>query len=110
MPYTPQGLPFAVGSHTSQKAAAAAAQRRGPKTARYLRLLSERGAQTDHEAAGALSLPLSSICSIRNSAVDCGLVVRGVAERPSPYGKACSTWQLTEAGEAAVRAMREAAA
>lgn len=109
MPFTQYGLPFAKGSHTSHKAAVAAAARRGPKTARYLRLLAERGARTDHEAAAALSLPLSSICSIRNNAVDCGLVVKGIAERPSPYGKACSTWELTEAGSRAVEAMKEAA-
>jgi hypothetical protein len=109
MPFTQDGLPFARGSHTSQKAAVAASARRGPKTARYLRLLAEKGARTDHEAAGALNLPLSSICSIRNSAVDCGLVARGAEERPSPYGKACSTWLLTAAGRSAVQKMREAA-
>lgn len=110
MAFTQDGLPFATGSSTSHKAAVSAAVNRKTKTARYLRLLATCGPQTDHEAAGALQLPLSSICSIRNNVVDCGLVVRGVDERSSPYGKACATWRLTEAGDRAVTAMREAAA
>lgn len=103
MGYTEQGLPFARDSHTSHKAAVSAAANRKTKTAKYLRLLSQKGPQTDHESAAALSLPLSSICSIWNNAVDCGLVVRGSEERPSPYGKQCSTWRLTDAGAVAAR-------
>lgn len=109
MPHTNLGLPFAAGSHTSHKAAVSAAVTRKTKTARYLRLLAEKGARTDHEAHQALGLPLSSICSIRNNVVDCGLVVRGVEERTSPYGRACATWRLTDAGARAVRALREIA-
>src|SRR5688572_17593250 len=101
MPYV-QGLPFATGSQTSYKAARDAARSRGAKTARYLSLLSVKGPLTDHEAAAALTLPLSSINSIRNNTVDCGLVERGTLERPSPYGKSCSTWALTTAGRRAV--------
>lgn len=100
-PFTQTGLPFAKGSHTSRKAAIAAAPNRKTKTARYLRLLAERGPLTDHEAHDALGGPLSGICSVRNGAVACGLVVRGVEERSSPWSRACATWRLTEAGELA---------
>jgi hypothetical protein len=100
MSYTEQGLPFATGSNTSYKAAVSASARRGVKTAAYLRLLAE-GGRTDHEAAAALGLPLSSVCSIRNGAVDCGLVVRGSEERLSPWGRSCAVWVLTSAGEVA---------
>lgn len=108
MGYTAQGLPFATGSHTSHKAAVSVAATRKTKTARYLRHLAQHGPQTDHEAATALGLPLSSINSIRNGAASCGLVGRGVAERPSVYGRACATWMLTAAGTSAVEKMRKA--
>lgn len=110
MPHTQDGLPFAPGSSTSHKAAVAAAVNRKTKTASYLRLLAERGPQTDHEAATALTVPLSSVCSIRNGAVTCGLVVRGVEERPSPWNRACATWRLTEAGEKVAEQLRTEAA
>lgn len=103
MPYTEQGLPFASGSRTSRKAAVAASATRQTKTARYLKHLAKAGPQTDWEASIALSLPLSSICSIRNGAIDDGYVERGTTERPSPYGKACSVWFLTVAGRLAVK-------
>lgn len=110
MPYTEMSLPFAKGSHTSRKAAVAASASRQTKTARYLRHLAKAGPQTDWEASIALGLPLSSICSIRNGAIQCGLVERGSTERPSPYGKACSVWYLTVAGRLAVKSMRTEAA
>lgn len=105
MPYIEQGLPFAARSHTSRKAAVAAAASRQTKTQRYLRHLAKAGPQTDWEASIALGLPLSSICSIRNGAIHCDLVERGSTERPSPFGKACSVWYLTVAGRLAVKAM-----
>lgn len=104
MPYTDQGLPFAAGSHESYQAAVDAAATRQTKTAAYLQLLARRGPQTDHEAASALRLPLSSICSIRNGAVKCGLVEKGSTTAPSQYGKACRKWYLSAAGARAGRA------
>jgi DNA-binding MarR family transcriptional regulator len=107
--HTQLGIPFARGSHASYKAAVSVSLTRKTKTVRYLRHLSIHGPQTDHEAAAALALPLSSVCSIRNNVVDAGLVERGTVERDSPYGRACSTWYLTPAGRLAVSAMTEAA-
>lgn len=104
MPHTQEGLPFARGSHTSHKAAVSAAANRKTKTARYLKHLAKVGPQTDWEASVALGLPLSSICSIRNNSIHCGLVDRGSTERPSPFGKACSVWYLTIAGRLAIKA------
>ncbi len=113
MPHTQKGLPFARGSHTSFKAAMKAVAKRGPKTARYLRLLADRGPLTDHEAWAALSTEIrvafTSMQSIRNGAVLCLLVRRGSEQRESPYGGDCWTWELTRAGLAAVAAMTEAA-
>lgn len=103
MPYA-QGLPFATGSHTSRKAAVAASAGRQSKTARYLRLLADRGPLTDHEAREALGGPLSGINSVRNGAMQCGLVRRGDVERSSPWGRSCATWELTTSGSAAVQA------
>ena len=108
MPHTQDGLPFAAGSQTSYKAAVAAAVNRKTKTARYIRLLALKRSLTDHEASTATGWPLSSICSIRNGAVSCGLVERGHEERQSPWGRDCATWVLTSAGLAAVEKLQAA--
>lgn len=78
MPHTQQGLPFAPRSHTSYRAAVAEASRRAEKTARYLQALAAAGERglTDVEAAHMTGLQVSSVCSIRNAAMHCGLVVR----------------------------------
>lgn len=111
MPYA-MGLPFVsgAGAHTSRKAAVRQrAKGRGAKTQRYLGYLYDRGPRIDHDSAADLGWPLSSICSIRNGAMDCGLVGRGVAIKRSRFGEDCFTWMLTAAGRSAVEAMREAA-
>jgi hypothetical protein len=112
MPYTEMGLPFqsGAGAHTSRKAAVAAQASRQTKTSRYLRHLAKVGPQTDWEASVALGLPLSSVCSIRNGAINCGLVERGSTERPSPFGKACAVWLITIAGRLAVKGIKSEAA
>jgi hypothetical protein len=113
VPHTQKGLPFARASHTSYTAAMKAAAKRGPKTARYLRLLADKGPLTDHEAWAHLTaqirIAFTSVQSIRNNAVDCLLVRRGGERRKSPYGGDCWTWELTNAGTKAVAAMTEAA-
>lgn len=110
MPYTDTGLPFAHGSHESHQAAVHQLASRETKTRAYLRFLAKHGPATDHEARAALRLPLSSITSIRNGAMKCGLVDKGSTTRPSPYGgAACRVWILNAAGKAAVAAMTEAA-
>lgn len=78
MGYVQEGLPFAAGSHTSYLAAVAERVRRREKTARYLRALEAAGTDglTDWEAHVATGLQVSSICSIRNACIDCGLVVK----------------------------------
>lgn len=107
MPHTQDGLPFAAESHESYQAAVRAADTRETKTKGYLRFLHRHGPATDHEARVALALPLSSINSIRNGAAKCGLVEKGSETAPSPYGgNPCRRWQLTDAGTAAVRAMK----
>lgn len=103
MPYTEQGLPFAAGSHTSYLAATGEAVDRKTKGLRYLRYLAGRQA-TDHEAAHALGYGLSSINSIRNGLVLAGLVERCGISAFSTYKR--TTWGLTDAGRAAVEAMR----
>ncbi len=106
MPHTEQGLPFAKDSHESYQAAVHATASRETKTRAYLRFI-YRGPATDHEARAGLGLPLSSICSIRNGAMKCGLVEKGETTRESPYGVQCRVWVLSRAGRAAVMAMRE---
>lgn len=107
MPYTEQGLPFAADSHESYQAAIHAAKSRGVKTRRYLRLLAERGPLTDHEVHAITGWPLSSINSIRNGVMSCGLVEKGSDTKLSPYGMPCRTWQLSESGQGAVARMGE---
>lgn len=78
MGYVQEGLPFARGSHTSYVAALAEAPRRRAKTHAYLRALEAAGANglTDWGAHVGTGLQVSSICSIRNACIDCGLVVK----------------------------------
>jgi len=104
MPYTDTGLPFASGSHESHQAAVHQLASRETKTRAYLRFLAKQGPSTDHEAASALRLPLSSITSIRNGAMRCGLVEKGETTRLGPYGHECRVWLLNRAGRAAVAA------
>ena len=99
MPYQ-DGLPFARDSHTSYKAAVALRRdgTRGVKLRRLLTAYREAGEDglTDHEAAFLTGLPLQSICSLRNAAVDCGLV-RKAGERVGHFGKANQVW-ITASG------------
>lgn len=106
MPFT-DGLPFAAGSHESWKAARHARCTRGEKTRAYLKFLRLAGALTDDEVSRQTGWPRSSVCSIRNGAMACGLVERGFTSRPSQYGLPCRTWMLTAAGVAVVKAMQE---
>jgi hypothetical protein len=110
MPIDPQtGLPFARDSHESHRAAVKASATRATKTRAYLKLLYARGPLTDHEAAAAMALPLSSINSIRNGVVTSGLVEKTEIVRTSSYGQPCRCWYLSAAGSKAVAAMSEAA-
>lgn len=102
MPHTQSGLPFAAGSHESYVAAVRADASRQTKTVQYLRWLARRGPGTDHDARAALGLPLSSICSIRNGAITCGLVEKGNYAKPGPYERVCRVWQLSDSGRAVV--------
>lgn len=101
MPYTEADLPFAAGSHESYAAAEHAAATRATKTAKYLRFLAKHGPRTDHETASYFGWPLSSVTSIRNGTMRCGLVEAGAETKQSPYGLRCRTWQLTAAGRGA---------
>lgn len=107
MPYV-EGLPFAKGSHESCEAARRQVASRETRTRAYLRFLYRHGPATDHEAREALSLPLSSINSIRHGVMVAGLVDKGFTTRKSPYGVQCRVWVLNRAGRAAVDAMPEA--
>jgi hypothetical protein len=91
-----QGIPFASGSHTSYQAAVALRKegKRGEKMRRLIdayRAAGERGL-TDLEAAEKCSLPLQSVCSLRNAAVDCELVTKGEI-RIGKYGKPNQAWR-----------------
>ena len=88
-------LPFAgrtpLARHHSYLAAEAAAPTRATKTARYLAWLREYGPASDHQAAEALRLPLSSICSIRNGVMD----VEPAGATMSPWNRRCTLWART---------------
>lgn len=115
MPYTDQGLPFSgrspLARSCSHKAAVRVASKRGPKTDLYLRILAVKGPQIDHGAYALMKmvmpLAFSSIQSIRNSAIDCGLVRDSGETAPGPFDHPCTKWELTEAGKAAVEKMAE---
>lgn len=97
MPYTEQGLPFQglspIARQNSYLAATAVAAGRVTKTQWYLAYLKRKGRATDHQAARALKIPRSSICSIRNTLTTAGLV-EGVASTIGPYGKRCTLWAI----------------
>jgi hypothetical protein len=98
----PQTFPFARRSHTSWKSAKAVEpSARADKTRRYLRLLAEHGDLTDPEVVALTGWPRSSVCSIRFAVEQALLVTRTGQERPSPYGRMCGAYRLTEAGRAA---------
>jgi hypothetical protein len=111
MPYTSDGSPYAPGEHgeTSHAAATHADASREHKGRVYLKVLYTRGPLTDHEAAEALHVPLSSINSTRNAVMVYHLVKRGTVQRTSLYGHQAWTWEITDVGRAAVAAMTEAA-
>jgi len=88
-------LPFSgrtpLARHHSYLSAEAAAPTRATKTARYLAWLREYGPASDHQAAEALRLPLSSICSIRNGVMD----VEPAGATMSPWNRRCTLWART---------------
>lgn len=108
MPFTQDGLPFAKGSHTSFKAADSQDLRRRSQKIRTLVRILASGPATDHELASSLRVPVQSICSLRNSVVEAGLVEKRCEIKTGPYGKDCSTWGLTAAGYAAVQKLEAA--
>ena len=86
----PQPLPFSgitpPSRHASYLGAQDASGRSQPQAERYLKLLRERGPQTDWEAAKALGLERTSITARRAPLVRAGLVVPD-GFRPGPTGK-----------------------
>lgn len=100
-------FPFAIGSHTSFKAACAVDRiDRASKTWRYLDLLAEHGTLTDPEVSALTGWPRSSICSIRFAVENAQLVAKSGEQRRSQYGRACEAYRLTDAGKAAREARR----
>lgn len=91
-------IPFARGSHTSYKSARRIdSVQRQTKTRRYLALLYDR-ALIDEVAAGLLGCKQSSICSIRWSLSQRGLI-RKAGEQIAPLtGESCTAWELTAEG------------
>jgi hypothetical protein len=92
-----QAIPFARGSHTSYKAARAVHREgtRGQKLRRLIdayRVAGEAGL-TNLEAADVTGLPLQSVCSLRASAADCGLLEKA-GERIGPFGKSNQVWRV----------------
>jgi hypothetical protein len=76
------------------------------KRAQYLAWLAKHGRATDHGTAEHFGWPLSSVCSIRNGAVDLGYVT-AEGDCLGAYGKRVTIWAITDAGRAAVAAMQE---
>jgi hypothetical protein len=103
MPYTADSyaLPFAGRSPRQRQNsyAAAIAQRpvRGVKKLRLLAYLKRVGRATDMGMADGLSLPIQSVCSLRNSLVSAGLVV-DVDTAVGRFGKRVTVYAVT--GEA----------
>lgn len=100
-------VPYAKGSHTSCKAARDLAQSgtRGAKTWKYLQALAAApDGLTDAHAAAIVGVPLSSVCSIRNGAMQNipQLVERG-EETMGQFGKSVYRWTLTSAGITLIR-------
>ncbi len=101
MPFTGQlRIPFARRSHTSHKAAVSLdGQHRTAKLAHLMALYRKAGSygMTDPEARVALShhlgvtVPISSICSLRNAIVEHGLVAKA-GERMGDFGKMVQVW------------------
>ncbi len=109
MPLTQAGLPFQglslLARQCSYVAAEAVAATRGTKTRWYVAYLFDRPAGAmDHQAARALHMPRSSICSIRNPLMTAGLV-EARSRDTGRYGKPCTRWALTLAGRAAARTL-----
>lgn len=95
MPYlqTEPKLPFSGRSprarHRSMQGAESVQGKRGEQTRRYCELLQTCGPLSDHAAALRLSLPLSSVNSIRN---DLGNQVQAVGTTLSCFGRKVNTW------------------
>jgi RIO-like serine/threonine protein kinase len=83
--------------NNSYRAAVSASSTRVAKRLRYLAWLKSVKQATDQGAAEALGLPLSSICSIRNSLVDHGLVT-AIGDAMGAYGKRITVWSATDFG------------
>jgi len=98
VPYSQSGLPFQglclTARQCSYVAAESVAASRPRKTDWYLAYLrSHRAGATDHQAARALKIPRSSICSIRNTLMTAGLV-EPVGTTIGRYGKRCTLWAI----------------
>lgn len=99
MPYTDiaPSLPFSgsvsLSRHCSYQGARAAEPRAGTQAWRLFTLYQEQGAQTDHRAAEALSLPLATICARRGFLVSKRLVV-ACGTQPGPCGTVNTLWKL----------------
>lgn len=97
MAYTPTRprMPFngraSVARHNSFKAAIVAGKAIEQKRARYLTWLIRKGKATDQGAEEALGFPLQSICSIRNSLADQGLV-KAIGSQIGRYGVPVTIW------------------
>ena len=101
MPFTRDSyqLPFSgrtpQSRQNSYRAAIAQRSTRGTKKCRMLAYIREHGEATDQELAEGLDLPLQSICSLRCSLRDQGLV-RHVGNAVGIYGKTVSVWGPVE--------------
>jgi len=110
VPIAPSDIPLA--RHTSALGAQDARPRACAQTRRYLRLLAKRGDEglTDWEAADLMGIERTSITARRRPL--CTLAEPWVvtnSTRPGPTGIKNCVWTLSQAGQAAVAAMTEAA-
>ena len=95
MSATDTRLPFSGKTPLSRQHSYLAARRagrtRGPKLAAMRAYFAAHGQATDEGLAEGLSLPRSSVCSLRNLLVDAGLV-QAVGRTTGQYGHAVTIW------------------
>lgn len=92
-PSLPFGGSTPLARHHSYQGAKSAQPRAGSQAFRLLRLYTDHGPHTDHEAKDALGLPLATICARRADLIRKGFVT-AVGSQPGPFQSPNTLWGL----------------